>query len=60
MKAPLRRKTRIRGFPMAPLDCNNHCEICDGSRSSGNHKKCSEIRKQRADALRAKEKQHEQ
>ncbi len=52
----LRRKTRIRGFPMAPLDCNNHCEICGKSRSSGNPQKCSVERKARADAKRAQEK----
>ncbi len=44
----LRRKTRIRGCPMRPLDCNVMCEICGKARSHGNHKKCSAIRKQRA------------
>lgn len=44
----LRRKTRIRGFPMGPLECRVICEICDRLRNKGNHHKCSAERQRRA------------
>ena len=44
----LRRKTKIRGCPMRPLDCRVMCEICDKPRNRGNHTKCSAERQRRA------------
>ena len=37
----LRRKTKIRGAPMRPLDLNVMCDLCNKSRAYGNHDKCS-------------------
>lgn len=51
----LRRKTKIRGRPMGPLDLNVICDICNSSRAHGNHKKCSAKRKAMAEERRAQE-----
>lgn len=52
----LRRKTRIRGRPMQPLDLNVMCDQCNKSRAHGNHDKCSRKRQAEAAARRALEK----
>ncbi|MFY1029110.1 hypothetical protein [Pseudomonas asiatica] len=44
----LRRKTKIRGCPMQPLDLPARCDICGKGRAHGNHTKCSAERKRRA------------
>lgn len=44
----LRRKTKIRGCPMQPLDLPARCDICGKGRGHGNHSKCSAERKRRA------------
>lgn len=51
----LRRKTKIRGRPMGPLDLNVICDICNKSRAHGNHTNCSATRKAMAEERRAKE-----
>ncbi|WP_282361444.1 hypothetical protein [Pseudomonas sp. PS01300] len=50
-----RRKTKIRGRPMGPLDLNVIFDICNKSRAHGNHQKCSATRKAMAEERRAKE-----
>lgn len=52
----LRRKTKIRGTPMRPLDLNVMCDQCNKSRAHGNHDKCSKTRQAAMAELRAKEK----
>lgn len=53
----LRRKTKIRGAPMKPLDLNVMCDICDKSRAHGNHDKCSKKRQALMAEQRARESQ---
>ena len=53
----LRRKTKIRGCPMGPLDLKVMCEICGKARSHGNHQKCSRARQIAMAELRAQENQ---
>ena len=51
----LRRKAKLRGAPMAPLDLNVICDQCQKSRAHGNHTKCSKQRQAEAVARRALE-----
>jgi hypothetical protein len=51
----LRRKAKLRGAPMAPLDLNVICDQCNKSRAHGNHTKCSKQRQADAAARRAAE-----
>lgn len=51
----LRRKTKIRGAPMRPLDLNVMCDQCNNSRAHGNHDKCSKARQVAMAELRARE-----
>lgn len=53
----LRRKTKIRGAPMKPLDLNVMCDICSKSRAHGNHDKCSKKRQALMAEQRARESQ---
>ncbi len=55
----LRRKTKIRGAPMRPLDLNVMCDLCNKSRAHGNHDKCSKARQVAMAELRAREKYHD-
>lgn len=47
----LRRKTKMRGYSMGPLDLPSKCEICGKPKSFGlntyKHTKCSKIRQAR-------------
>ena len=52
----LRRKVRINGGPMRPLDLNVMCDQCNRSRAHGNHTKCSKLRQAEAVERRAREK----
>lgn len=52
----LRRKTKIRGAPMKPLDLNVMCDQCNRSRAHGNHDKCSKARQAESLARRKLEK----
>lgn len=55
----LRRKTKIRGRPMKPLDLTTICDQCGTSRAHGNHDKCSKARQAEMAELCAREKNHE-
>jgi len=55
----LRRKTKIRGAPMGPLDLKAMCDICNKARAHGNHDKCSKKRQAETAERRAREKNNE-
>lgn len=53
----LRRKTKIRGRPMKPIDLKFVCDQCNKPRARGNHDKCSRARQLAMAELSAREKQ---